>query len=189
MNANSTSSGNSSLLDIISEHFNIEAFNNEDLNSTDFNNSCNNEDFYACSDCSLSLGSFNEYGHAHSYLNAENEEITLKSSVITLFLEDSQSIEFPSDETNNLSIGSIDWLLFEPIVSFVLSSCNIQALSKKIEESPQKLVIKNETTDQSAFFDQKYHYFHKKVCNLSKKECMIYGKEQCKLLLERSIKK
>lgn len=83
------------------------------------------------------------------------------------------SLEFPDSSDTSL----IDWDSIVPIITFV------QSMFSERKKEP-----KRDSLDTTVFFDPRYLYFLKKVCGLSKKECVAYGKEQYKLLGERANK-
>lgn len=158
--------------------------------------------------CSLSFGShLNNDSSTTSFDTDDSTKYSsgATSSFLSDISEDSQSFEFPEDEEQ--SMESINWRVLEPVIAFVLSNCtdhecklsshkdrhvNAVILDKQIEnkidliESPQRHSPKKGNISQSVLFDPRYLYFLKKVCNLSKKECVAYVKEQTKLLIDRS---
>ncbi|KAM0679965.1 hypothetical protein GINT2_001907 [Glugoides intestinalis] len=122
-------------------------------------------------------------------LKHENPSFLLSSN--TQDPDNSCSFDFPSEK--------IDWSSIMPVITYAMSLCveiPIKLTPKKSEEKTKdvKLISKKETirprkeTDQSIFFESTYLYFLKKVCNLSKRECAMYGMVQNKMLMERATK-
>ncbi|ELA42577.1 uncharacterized protein VICG_00329 [Vittaforma corneae ATCC 50505] len=148
--------------------------------------------------CSFSFGSYFDNDSLIVSTDTDNSvklSNTITSSFLSDISEDSQSFAFPEDK--EMSMESIDWSVLEPVITFVSSKCisheykpsshkykqaNSILSDKSIEnktglvESPRKLFPKKDSVDQSIFFDPRYLYFLKKACNLSKKECVAYGK-------------
>lgn len=103
-----------------------------------------------------------------------DEEITESTETL--------SLEFPTEDEGDISVGSVDWESLEPVISFVIEG----SLQRRKPEAP--LPQRRDSIDQGVFFDPRYLYFLKKVCGLSKKECVAYGKDQHRLLIDRAAK-
>ena len=101
----------------------------------------------------------------------------------------SDSLVFPVEISSSVSI---DWEPIVPIIKYMISVMQkreAKAPGKTREEKKKRkpAVVKN-TQDDSVFFDPRYLYFLKKVCNLGKKDCVLYGRDHMRSLVERAEK-
>lgn len=135
---------------------------------------------------SLSFGSVTS-----SNESANNENASFLLSSYAGDPDNSCSFEFP--------VENVDWSSIMPVITYAMSlyvEIPTKPTQKKTQEKIKEArnvnkkdsVKARKDTDQSVFFESTYLYFLKKVCNLTKRECVMYGRDQNKLLMERAAK-